>query len=235
MAVTTVSNKFPATPTYTGPQPAAAPTGKSKLSKDDFLQLLVTQLKNQDPTSPLQPYELAAQLAQFTSVEQLTNLNTQIASQLAAINSSTQAAQTNLGAGLIGRQVVAKGDMVAIPASGQGRVLVDVGDAGGIGTLTLSDAAGATVATVDLGQVQGGRQAIALPAGIAPGAYHYALKVKSAAGADVAVTTYTAGLVDSLQIQNGAPVLGMGPFTVPIDSIVEVSPISTSSQESPIP
>src|SRR5262245_59898425 len=55
---------------------ASAPSsGRDSIGKDAFLQLLVTQLRNQDPTSPLQPYEFAAQLAQFSSVEQLTQLN----------------------------------------------------------------------------------------------------------------------------------------------------------------
>jgi flagellar basal-body rod modification protein FlgD len=228
---------FPAVPTYTGPKPpASTPTTKATLSKDDFLKLFVTQLKNQDPTSPLQPYELAAQLAQFTSVEQLTNLNNSVTQQLQAIAGSTLATQSSLGASLLGRQVVTAGNQFAVPASGQSSVVVDVGGAGGSATLTVEDAAGNPLATVPYGQIAGGRQTLALPA-LVPGTYQYALSVKDANGGDVPVTTYTTGVVDGVQFQDGKPVLQMGGITVSLDQLVEVqSAVSPStSQESPIP
>jgi flagellar basal-body rod modification protein FlgD len=74
-------------------------TGKSNgstLGKDDFLKILITQLKNQDPMQPLQDKEFIAQMAQFTSVEQLTNMATEM-----------KALRQTLGfaSGLIGKEV----------------------------------------------------------------------------------------------------------------------------------
>jgi flagellar basal-body rod modification protein FlgD len=54
----------------------AGKAGNSSLDRDDFLKLLITQLQHQDPTSPVEDKDFIAQMAQFSSLEQMTNMST---------------------------------------------------------------------------------------------------------------------------------------------------------------
>lgn len=56
----------------------AARTPQKELGKEEFLQILVTQLRNQDPMQPLQDKEFIAQMAQFSSLEQSMNMSNEI-------------------------------------------------------------------------------------------------------------------------------------------------------------
>jgi flagellar basal-body rod modification protein FlgD len=85
----------------------SAITGSSSLGKEDFLTLLVAQLQNQDPLNPSDPTEFTAQLAQYSSLEQLMSVNENIEN----LASTSQNQQQLSALGLIGREVVVdKGD-----------------------------------------------------------------------------------------------------------------------------
>jgi flagellar basal-body rod modification protein FlgD len=200
---------------------------KKELDKDAFLTLLVTQLKNQDPLSPLQPHEFAAQLAQFSSVEQLQTLNDNVLQQTAASHLAALVSQTSLAASLVGRQIVSVGDQVSIPSTGHGAVRVEIGGAGGVATLKLKDANGAVIATRDMGKLGPGQQTLQLPSDLPPGDWHYELSVKGAQDSDVDVTTYTTGVVSAIQFKNGTIMLRIGSIDVSLDDLVQIEPAGT--------
>ncbi len=220
-------------PQYFGGTSAGSGTAaqsKSALDKDAFMRLLVAQLRHQDPLSPLQPDQMAAQLAQFTSVEQLTQLNAAMDTQTQVTQMAALSAQSSLSAALLGRQVEAVGNQVEIPSSGRGEVLVDIGNPGGNGTLTLSDASGKVIATRNLGPlVAGASQTLQLPADLPPGVWHYALEVKGAKDVQAPVTPYSAGVVSAVEFKNGEIILMAGGIQIPLSQLVRMAAASSGS------
>ena len=73
----------------------------SSMGKDDFLQLLVTQLQNQDPLSPMDSTGFTAQLAQFSSLEELQNIN----ETLSGVGSSQTILTNSQAVDYIGKQI----------------------------------------------------------------------------------------------------------------------------------
>jgi len=86
------------------------PTGDAApMGKDEFLKLLVTQLEHQDPLNPMEDREFTAQLAQFSSLEQLTNISEGIES----LNKANDAQQMLGAVSFIGKEVMAGGNSVS--------------------------------------------------------------------------------------------------------------------------
>src|SRR5262249_20811824 len=76
------------------------------LDKNAFIKMLVTQLKNEDPLQPTQNEEFIAQLATFSSLEQLEQLNGNVMGMIALNQSNALLAQLTQGSALIGKTVV---------------------------------------------------------------------------------------------------------------------------------
>jgi flagellar basal-body rod modification protein FlgD len=70
----------------------SAKAGKGNLDRDDFLKLLITQLQHQDPTSPVEDKDFIAQMAQFSSLEQMTNMSAGF-QKLTGLLASSEASQ----------------------------------------------------------------------------------------------------------------------------------------------
>jgi flagellar basal-body rod modification protein FlgD len=134
----------------------AALRKKTELGQEDFLTLMITQLKNQDPMKPLDPSQYVGQLAQFSQVSGLAEMNKQIT----ALSDSLRGNQVLGGANLIGRTVIAPGNNIYLPEidgdtprGPQGLVNVPAG-ASAV-QLQVKDASGALVRTVALDNARG--------------------------------------------------------------------------------
>lgn len=224
-----ISPTTSASSSTSGAASAASAAPRGTMGRDEFLHLLVAQLKNQDPLSPLQPHEFAAQLAQFSSVEQLAQLNDGMAAQSSAVQMATLLGEASFASSLIGRRVLAEGDRVAVTAAGPNTMRADIGAGGGAGTMIVRDDAGREIARKDLGSLPPGRQTLALPDGLAAGNYHVTIEVKNASGAKVPVVTYTSGVVEGVHFTGGRVVLKVGGIEVYLDGVTEIEPASTTS------
>ncbi len=98
------------TPTGSVSSAAQQTIATSQLGKDDFLKLLVTQLRYQDPMNPLQGTDFVSQLAQFSSLEQLSNINTSLTQSIQSNQLMSQSLSNSMAAGLIGKDIRATGD-----------------------------------------------------------------------------------------------------------------------------
>ena len=94
--------------TYSSSGSAAATAPKKELGKDDFLKLFTEQLKAQDPLKPMDSTEFTSQMAQFSSLEQLTNINTNFNSLLLLQNSLQNVSATSM----IGKRVTLTNDEI---------------------------------------------------------------------------------------------------------------------------
>ncbi len=194
------------------------------LNKDDFLKLFITQLQNQDPLSPQDPSQFLGQLAQLTQVEQAYNTNTALQNLITAQNNST----TMTSVSFIGKTVKALGNTATFDGTSPAGLQYSLSVPTASNTLTISDASGKTVRTVSLGAKAAGEGSFAWDGkdnsgSVVPaGAYSFSVKGTTAGGVSVAATTYTAGRVDGVSMENGTPSLSIGSASVSLADVISV-------------
>lgn len=205
--------------------PAAQPGGA--MGKDQFMKLLIAQMQNQDPTNPMDGSQMAAQLAQFSSLEQLQNINTTLTGQASSSGTLLGAIQASSAISTIGHTVMAAGNSVQVGgANGATSVTANFGANAKTATLHIYNAAGNEVGSRDLGSVSAGQQKIDLgsaTSGLGDGAYTYSIDAKDGAAAAVTVQTYTTGKVDGISTGAKGLVLTSGMLSIPYANVVQIT------------
>jgi flagellar basal-body rod modification protein FlgD len=201
---------------------------KAILSKDDFLKLLITQLNYQDPLNPIQSTEFASQLAQFASVEQLYNINSNLLKSVDASYATNRSITNALISNLIGRKVAVYGDTLKLEDSGKVEFGYDLkGDAKSV-EIKIVDSLGNVVRTFKLGERKAGRYNFiwdgkddsgrALPSG------NYTVKIEAVDKDDkpVVLNTYVTGIVEGVRYKPDGAVVLIGGVEFNIADIIEV-------------
>ena len=205
-------------------QTAAAATPATKtLGENDFLKLLTAQLQAQNPLNPMDSTNFTAQLAQFSSLEQLTSVNTNLKSMV----TSQQTLQNTMASSLIGKKVNVSGNIVSL--NGKADLNYTLSAAASNVTLSIYDANGAVVKTQDLTKISAGdntfqwdgkdKNGNALPAG----PYAFDVKAADSSGKAVTATPITAGTVTGVSFQNNVTYLTIdGKTQVRLGDIQEI-------------
>jgi flagellar basal-body rod modification protein FlgD len=153
--MSTVNNDVAANPflqALQNPTPTVPNSSSSTLGKDAFLQLLTTQLRNQDPLSPQDNTAFVSQLAQFSSLESMQNLTSSVDS----ISSSYQSSQALQASSLVGRSVIVDAGATYVDTSKEMAGSVVIPDTTTATTIKVSDSTGTLVDTIDLGPQKAG-------------------------------------------------------------------------------
>ena len=185
------------------------------LSTGDFLQILVAEFQNQDPTQPTDPTQFASQLVQFANLGQLQQIDS-------AVQQSPQSSLMQAASAFIGRQVVTPGNGVGV-TGGKATSIVYAPSATDNYTATVTDASGSQVASVDLGQLPAGTlQTFSWqpPSSVADGLYNVEIVNSSKAPLSGLLEE---GTVQSVSMSSNGVTLDLGNLTVPESQVASVA------------
>jgi flagellar basal-body rod modification protein FlgD len=205
--------------------PGAPTNPRGQLGKDEFLKMLVAQLKNQDPMNPMKGDEMAAQLAQFSSLEQLTNIGKLLEEQIQGQAGVAASIHDGTAMNMLGKTVVAVNDRVEIGEGAPGSVSFEVGSGGGTAVLKIIDQSGREVGSRPLGMVAPGRQDAELGAaaqGLKPGEYRFVVEVTDRSGKTVPTNSLVTARIDGVRYGQHGPILTSGTLRIPFATIVQI-------------
>lgn len=194
------------------------------MGKDDFLTLLVAQLQAQDPLNPMDGTDFTAQLAQFSALEQLQNVNSNLGTL-----STSQSIQTNAGAvDFIGKQITALGNEVDIEDGQRAGIQFNLSENAAAVFVHIYDENGNYIREIESGALSAGQQEIAwdgydyLDGQVPDGTYQYEVTALDADGQTVDVTTFVKGTVSGVNYKNGQTYLLTGNQQIPMGNVVQV-------------
>ena len=203
----------------------SATSNNNIMGKDDFLQLLVAQLKAQDPLNPMDSTAFTAQLAQFSSLEQLQNINL----SLGTIGTSQAVMTSSQAVGFIGKTITALGDTVEVQSGQSQGIQFSLGEPAAGLYVRLYDQMGSFIRQIEVGQTASGQQQVSwdgldyLGGRVPDGTYSYEVEAIDEQGNSVSTTTFASGTVTGVSYKDGVAYLQCGTREIPMGNVVNVS------------
>lgn len=194
------------------------------MGKDDFLKLLIAQIQNQNPLEPQEATELTAQLAQFSSLEKLININDAL-KDIELIQSSINNAQA---VSFIGKNVLSLGNEITISNGATPDIQYELVQDASIVQIDIFDSNSNLVRTLSVGSQKAGRQAVPFDGldkngtPLPDGEYSYQVSASNLEDDSISVISYSTGKVKGVSFEDGTAVLLVGDHKVPVSYFVEV-------------
>ncbi len=202
----------------------------SVLGKDDFLNLLVAQLRNQDPLKPMESTEFTAQLAQFSSLEQLYNVNY----NLGSLENNQAAMHNNQAVAMIGKTAWALGNIVQKTDTALVDLHFGLNQDASETMLHIYDAQGNFVKTISAGAREAGTHLVSWDgtndagSSVPDGSYQFEVLAGDARGNNVSSETFVVGVVSGVIFDQGAAHLQVNDLSIPMQSVVRVADTGSS-------
>jgi flagellar basal-body rod modification protein FlgD len=195
------------------------------LGKDDFLHLLITQLQHQDPLNPADSTEFTAQLAQFSSLEQLSNVNGNLV-QLQNLETSTNNSQA---VSLLGKEITANGNFLKLADGTPTDCEFILEREADTVVVNIYDHTNEFVKAFESENLSAGQHTLTWdgtdrngnPTG--DGNYCFEIMAVDANGNTVNATALFTGTVDTVTFENNTPFLVLGNQKIALDDVIQVA------------
>jgi len=199
-------------------------TNEESLGKDDFLRLLITQLQNQDPLNPNDPSEFVAQLAQFSSLEQLISVN----DNLRIIQNYQSSLESSLATNYFGKSIIASGSAIDHEKGESSDINFSLPEDASEVKVNLYDQAGNFIVAIEKADLSAGEHIFEwdgkdsneniLPTGV----YLFEVQAIDYEQNRIDATSYIEGIVTGAKYNYGKIYLTLGEQIVPLSAVIEV-------------
>ncbi|MEJ5287162.1 MAG: Flagellar basal-body rod modification protein FlgD [Candidatus Kapaibacterium sp.] len=210
--------------------PNSNPVKESNIGKDEFLKLLVMQLKSQNPMKPIDNMEFATQLAQFSQLEQLTNIRSVLENQNSMFESLTQALQGTAMSAMLGEYASVYSNRIQFTGENEPQIGFSLSSNVQSGEAVIKDLNGREIRRIQLSGdfLTGGEHTLSWDGKdsngnkVPPGEYSVQIVISNYNGSTFNATTYYTGKIEAIRFKPEGTMLVVDGMEVPLKNLIEV-------------